>query len=137
MNKSVTIGVVIVLVIGGGYLFLNKSSIYKSSSTDTTKSASINTNADVKVAATITYSSVGFSPSTTTVKAGDVVAITNSSTSELQMQSDPHPAHTDDTDLNVGLVSAGETKNFTVTKTGTFGFHNHLNPSDTAKIVIE
>ena len=136
MNKSVTIGIVIVLLMGGGYLFLNKNSS-KNSTVDTTKSASTNANADVKVAATITYSSNGFSPKLTSVKSGDVVAVNNSSSGSLQMQSDPHPAHTDDTDLNVGLVSAGETKNFTVTKTGTFGFHNHLNPSDTAKITIQ
>ena len=136
MNKSVTIGVVIVLVIGGGYLLLNKDSVYKSSG-NSNGSTIVKTNTDVKVAATIIYSNNGFSPGTTSVKAGDVVAVSNTSTSDLQMQSNPHPAHTDDTDLNVGLVSTGKTKNFTVTKTGTFGFHNHLNPSDTAKITIE
>ena len=136
MNKSVTIGIVIVLVIGGGYLFLNKDSVYKSSG-NSNGSTIVKTNTDVKVAATIIYSNNGFSPGTTSVKAGDVVAVSNTSTSDLQMQSNPHPAHTDDTDLNVGLVSAGATKNFTVTKTGTFGFHNHLNPSDTAKITIQ
>lgn len=137
MSKSVTIGVVIVIVLAGGYLLFNKTSLYKSSSTSTPKTAVINTAADVKVAANITYANNGFSPSLTTVKSGDVVAITNSSPNDLQMQSDPHPAHTDDTDLNVGVVKASSTKNFTVTKTGKFGFHNHLNPSHTAEITIQ
>ena len=136
MNKSVTIGVVIVLVIGGGYLFLNKDSVYKSSD-NSNGTTIVKTNTDVKLAATIIYSNNGFSPSTTSVKAGDVVAVSNTSTSDLQMQSNPHPAHTDDTDLNVGVVKTGATKNFSVTKTGTFGFHNHLNPSDTAEITIQ
>lgn len=140
MNKPATIGIVILLVLGGGYIFLNKNTIYKSSTKDTSKTSqttSINPNADVIVAAKITYSDSGFSPSLTTVKSGDVVAVTNSSSSDLQMQSNPHPVHTDDIDLNVGVVKVGATKNFTVTKTGTFGFHNHLNPSDTARITIE
>lgn len=137
MNKPVIIGIVILLVIGGGYVFLNKDTIYKSSNTSTAKTAVSNSNADVKVAATITYSDSGFSPSLTTVQAGSVIAITNSSSSDLQMQSNPHPAHTDDTDLNVGIVKVGSTKNFNVTKIGTFGFHNHLNPTDNAKITIE
>lgn len=136
MSKSVTIGIVVVVVLAGGYLIFNKTSLYKSSPS-TAKTAVTNTNADVKVAATITYSNSGFSPSLTTVKSGDVVAVTNSSSNDLQMQSNPHPAHTDDTDLNVGAVKAGATVNFTVTKTGTFGFHNHLNPSDTAEITIQ
>ena len=137
MSKSVTIGVVVVVVLVGGYLLFNKTSLYKSSSTNTAKTATANTNTDVKVAAKITYSDSGFSPTLTTVQSGDVVAITNSSSSDLQMQSNPHPAHTDDTDLNVGFVKAGTTKNFTVTKIGTFGFHNHLNPTDNAKIAVE
>jgi hypothetical protein len=40
-------------------------------------------------------------------------------------------------DLNVGLVAAGQSKTFIVTKTGTFGFHNHLNPSQKASITIQ
>lgn len=137
MNKPVTFGIIIVVVLAGGYLFFNKTSPYKSSSTSTAKTAITNTNADVKVAATITYGNSGFSPSLTTVKSGDVVAVTNTSSSDLQMQSNPHPAHTDDTDLNVGVVKSGATANFTATKTGTFGFHNHLNPSDTAEITVQ
>lgn len=137
MNKQVTIGIIILLVIGGGYVFLNKNTLYKSSGTNTSKTTSINPSIDQKAVATITYSNTGFSPLSTTVKSGDIVAVTNSSSSDLQMQSNPHPAHTDDTDLNIGVVKSSATKNFTVTKTGTFGFHNHFNPTDTAKITIE
>lgn len=136
MNKLVTLGIVVILVLGGGYFLFNKNSSDKKA-TNSTNSTAVETTSNIKAAATITYSSNGFSPKLTSVKSGDEVAVNNSSSSSLQMQSDPHPAHTDDTDLNVGLVSAGETKNFTVTKTGTFGFHNHLNPSDTAKITIQ
>ncbi len=136
MKKSLTIGVVIVLVIGGGYLVLNKDTVYKYPA-DSNNSTSVYSSELTKIVATITYSNEGFSPALTTIKAGDIVAVVNSSTSELQMESDPHPGHTDNSDLNVGLISAGESNNFTATKTGSFGFHNHLNPSDTAKITIE
>lgn len=136
MNKSVALGIVVILVLGGGYFLFNKNSSDKVA-TNSTNSAAVETTNNIKAAAIIIYSSNGFSPKLTSVKSGDVVTVNNSSSGSLQMQSDPHPAHTDDTDLNVGLVSAGETKNFTATKIGTFGFHNHLNPSDTAKITIE
>lgn len=130
MKKSnMIIGVIIlVILVGGVFAFMNR----KTDSNQTTSSSS-----NTPAAATITYSSNGFSPVTVTVKSGDTVAIKNSSGSDMQLDSNPHPVHTDDTDLNVGLVSAGQTRTFTVTKKGSFGFHNHLNPSDTGKIVIE
>jgi hypothetical protein len=53
------------------------------------------------------------------------------------MQSNPHPVHTDDTDLNVGPVAPGKSKTVVLNKKGTFGFHNHLNTSETAEITIE
>lgn len=140
MNKSIIIGIVAVIIVGGGgYLVLHKNSNSSTNSNaqNTTSPSSSSSSSNQQVAATITYSNSGFSPSTTTVKSGDTVAIKNTSSNDLQMDSNPHPIHTDDTDLNVGLVSAGQTKIFTVTKTGTFGFHNHLNPGDTATITIQ
>ena len=53
----------------------------------------------------------------------------------MQFDSDPHPVHTDDTELNVGHVEPGGSMTFTVNKTGTHGYHNHLNPGDTGTII--
>ncbi len=139
MTKSIIIGLIAIIVIGGGgYLALHKknnNSSAASSSQTTPSSSSSSTNQ--AVAATITYSNNGFSPSATTVQSGDSVAIKNTSSNDMQLQSNPHPIHTDDGDLNVGTVGAGQTKTFVVTKKGTFGFHNHLNPSDTATITVQ
>jgi plastocyanin len=121
--------VVIVAAVMWGGMYSNKPS------TSSSNSSSNSTNASV--AATITYSNSGFSPATTTVKAGDTVAIKNTSSSTMQLDSDPHPVHTDDADLNVGEVAPGQTKTFVVTHKGTFGFHNHLASSNTAKITVE
>jgi plastocyanin len=132
MNRKVLWGIIIgVVIVGAAITFyaMSKSS-NNSSSQQTTSDAS-------KAAATITYSASGFSPSTTTVKSGDIVAIKNTSSSEIQFDSDPHPVHTDNTELNAGAVAAGQTVTFTVTTRGTFGFHNHLNPSDTGTITIQ
>jgi plastocyanin len=132
MKKSyLVILVVIVLAVGGYFIYKPKASTYSAPNSTSTSASS------ESVANTIVYSSTGFSPATMTVKAGIVLTIKNTSSSTLQMQSNPHPAHTDDNDLNVGTVAAGSSKTFTVTKTGSFGFHNHLNPSDAGKIVIE
>ena len=132
MKKSgVIIGIVVLVVIAGAAVMLigNKKT-YNGSSTSSNTTATT-------AAATITYSSSGFSPATTTVKSGDTVAIKNDTKEDMQLDSDPHPVHTDDTDLNVGLVTPGQTKTFMVMKKGSFGYHNHLDPGDTGKIVIE
>ena len=132
MNKRIITAVVIIAVLGGVLLIMNNKSGTKQS-TQTTASESTNTS---NAAATIIYSDDGFSPSTTKVKSGDKVAVTNNSTSSLQFDSDPHPAHTDNAELNLGSVGKGKTGIFTVTKTGTFGFHNHFNSGDTGTIIV-
>jgi plastocyanin len=134
MNQKVLwIIIVAVVVIGGAtgvYFAMQKDAGAPSNTaktSDSSKPASV----------TITYSDSGFSPSKVTVKAGDTVAIKNTSSSDVQFDSDPHPVHTDDEELNVGVVAPGQTSTFTVTTKGTFGYHNHLNPSDTGTIVIQ
>lgn len=131
MNKKIfwIVGIIIVIAIAlGVYIAMQKTP---------TTSTNTNNSSNQSAAATITYSSSGFTPSTITVKSGDTVAVKNTSSQELQMDSGPHPAHTDDTDLNVGAVPSGQTVTFTVTKKGTFSYHNHLNPSDEGSITIQ
>lgn len=144
--KAVIIGLVLVVALGaGGYVIFHKSG-YKAPSSDTqnqtgqtqTQNDTSNQNQGTQNAAdTITYSDNGFSPAQLNVSAGTTVTVKNTTSGDVEMDSDPHPVHTDDTDLNVGLVAAGQSKTFTVTKKGTFGYHNHLDPSQQAKITIE
>jgi len=136
-KKTVAIIVAVVVVIGGAigvYAMMQKNA--KAPSNPTTSNTD-ETNSDKKVAATITYSDSGFSPSKVTVKSGETIAIKNTSSGDMQFDSDPHPVHTDDEELNAGAVAPGQTVTFTVTTKGTFGYHNHLNPSDTGTIVIK
>ena len=86
---------------------------------------------------TITYTGSGFSPTTVTVKAGHKLIVKNATGEQIQVDSNPHPVHTDDPELNIGMIAPGATGTATLTKTGTFGIHNHLDPSDTAKVTIQ
>jgi plastocyanin len=133
-KKVVWIIVAVIVVIGGaiGGYALTQRNAGAPSNTKTTSDSD-----NKAAAATITYSDSGFSPSKTTVKSGDTVAIKNTSSSDMQFDSDPHPVHTDDEELNAGAVAPGQTVTFTVTTEGTFGFHNHLNPGDTGTIVVQ
>lgn len=133
MNKKYLWAIIALIVIVGGaigvYVFTQKDA--GAPSKTTVKKS------DQPAAATIIYSNSGFSPSKITVKSGDSVAIKNTSPGDMQFDSDPHPVHTDDEELNAGAVAPGQTVTFTVTTKGTFGYHNHLNPSDTGTIVVQ
>ena len=136
MQRKIAIIVVAVLVIGAGVYFMLQQSSPAPSNTNTSTTTS--PAADTQVAsATIAYTDNGFTPETVTVKSGQTIAIKNDSSTEVQFDSDPHPIHTTNKELNVEIVAPGEVKTFTVTKTGTFGYHNHLNPKQTGSIVIE
>lgn len=88
-------------------------------------------------AATISYGGNSFTPSSSAITTGSQVTFTNNSTKNVQVNSNPHPIHTDNPELNIGLIKSGESKTATLTKVGTFGFHNHLNPSEKAAITIQ
>ncbi len=79
---------------------------------------------------TITDAGVGLSPTPFRISVGQQVRIVNNGSSNHQLQSNPHPAHTDCLPMNqLGLLTQGQsglTGVFTVSRT--CGFHDHLNP---------
>lgn len=124
----ILLAIVGVIVIAGVGMYLGKS--YQ------TAPSSQSSSSTAPITATISYVGSGFIPASTTVKSGDSITIKNNSDAALQFQSNPHPTHTDDNDLNVGEIKAGESKTIIVVKKGEFGFHNHLNPAQQGKITI-
>jgi plastocyanin len=90
---------------------------------------------------TITYSSDGFSPSSVKVNSGGTVTWANNSTKEVEIGANPHPIHTGNKEVSGGefvlKLASGEKSSVTVTKTGTFGYHNHLDSSQGGSITVE
>ena len=82
---------------------------------------------------TFTLTPSGVSPKELTVPLGTRVLFVNQDARAHDVASDPHPEHTDCTDINsVGLLTPGqsrETGNLVVAKT--CGFHDHDNPPPT------
>lgn len=146
MKKWIITLVIVVIVAAGAFALTRDSDNNKTTNpsnntgTDTssqTQSTTPPASSDQSAEATITYSGSGFSPSKIIVKSGTTVTVKNTSSNDLQFNSDPHPIHTDNTDLNVGTVAPGQSQTFTANKKGTFGYHNHLNPSEKGTIVVE
>ena len=95
------------------------------------------------VGATITIgTNSAVSPSQVTISVGQSVTFTNNDTRSHDMESDPHPAHTDCPSIgNVGLLQPGQSKTtFGFAGAGACGFHDHNNSDSSAlkgRIVIQ
>lgn len=159
MNSRVTIGVVVAVVLIGGLLLLSSrkaaaptpyttptvtqqaTSPTSAANTTTTgqpstTSASPSTTATAE-ANTVTLTANGFSPATLTIKAGDKVTWINKSGAAATVNSDPHPTHTNYPELNLGQFSDGESLSLTFPKAGTYGYHNHFNPTQKGTIIVQ
>ena len=81
---------------------------------------------------TITLSAAGASPKAIVVTRGARVTFMNTDGVGHDMNSDPHPAHTSCTDMNVGNVTPGQSQQTDVLNIArTCGYHDHNQPSNT------
>lgn len=161
-------GLLIVLVIlGGGYYLWSGADISPettmqtgptttgslATSSDTGSTSSGNMSGDsgtsAPMAATITYTESGFSPTSVTIKRGGTVTWVNDSGRRMWIASDEHPSHTDyagttrqqhcpDSTNTAFDQCAGETGDysFTFDKVGTVGYHDHTNASLGGTVVV-
>lgn len=136
-GMKILIAIVVVAVIAGATVLLmpknqsNQRTLSDNNGPQEDKSDS--SEADV----TITYDGTTFSLSSNTVKSGGTVKVVNSSTKNLEFASDPHPAHTNNPELNAGGIAPGKSVVFTLEKKGKWGFHNHLNASQKGELTVE
>jgi len=85
----------------------------------------------------IIYANDLFDPAEVTVKKGDTVKFVNQGASPAQIQSDPHPSHTDNPKLNLGSLSVGGSLTVEMNEIGTWGYHNEFNTTQKGKIVVK
>ncbi len=141
MNKILVVAVVAAIAVVGIYILLGASkngaqnSMSEQAATPTVEKTDKSKMEQAKN--TITLTSQGFSPSTLTVSKGAKVVWVNNSGSTASINSNPHPTHTDYPLLNLGQVTDGESVELTFPKSGTYGYHNHLNPTETGTVIVE
>lgn len=85
----------------------------------------------------VKITSSGFSPKSVTIKVGEKVTWTNDDSANHTVNSSPHPIHTDNPFLNLGLIRMEESKSVTFDSAGTYKYHDHLNPSLTGSVTVE
>lgn len=79
----------------------------------------------------------GFEPQMIKIKAGTEIIWTNKSGRSATVNSDPHPIHNAYPPLNLGQFNDGQSVILVFDKTGTYGYHNHLIPDQTGKVIVE
>lgn len=86
----------------------------------------------------VTITDSGFSPASITIHAGDTVTWTNTSSVPSWPASDPHPSHTDlpGFDALRGLGNR-ESYQYTFTKVGTWGYHDHLVSFHRGTVIVQ
>lgn len=85
----------------------------------------------------IVYDGSKFSPSSLTIKKGDIVIFKNSGDGAFWPASGPHPSHTNYPEFDAkSSVSTGKTFQFKFSKVGNWPFHDHLNASATGTIKV-
>lgn len=80
----------------------------------------------------------GFSPSEISVTMGTEVRWTNTGTAPHVVSSNSHPEHDELADFDaVDPIGPGSTYTYKFTSSGTFGYHDHLNPTMNGKVTVE
>lgn len=149
-SRNLWLAVVIALmVLIGGYYIIRKSYEAASISTQTPTTNTIATNSPEASSSTaspsaslseavIDVTSNGFSPGSVTMKAGGIVTWMNTDSAPHQVNSNPHPTHTDYPPLNtIGLLQPGQQKSLMFPTPGRYGFHDHLNPQYTGTVIVQ
>lgn len=148
-TKNILIGgVILLVVIGGGYWLLygqtgSTSPNYGNTTqptnpTVTTTNTQNPTTEPSKSNVTVEYSGQGFSPDSVTIKSGTTVTWVNKGSDPMWVASAPHPVHTNLSGFDaLKGTPAGGSYSYTFTKVGKWGYHNHLAPGKTGEVVVE
>lgn len=133
MSKKILIITAVVIVIFSTFLFFNKEP-----NTDTNLSTKFFKPSEILSTDTIVrVTDNGFDPGTITINVGGRVVWLNDTKDYVWPASDPHPTHGDYPGFDPEEpFLGGEVWAFKFDKVGTWGYHNHLKPSQRAKVVV-
>ena len=143
MNSKYTwvmVVVVLVVVLIAGYLLFQTNTSKQSNVAQNAKNTQ-NTGAAEQtkpvLQETVTLTTAGFNPQTITVKPGTRVVWLNKSGVTETVNSDNHPTNLLFPFLNLGRFNDGFSITTMFTKSGTYTYHNELNPDQKGTIIVE
>lgn len=147
-NKIVLSGLIIVIIVVALVLFLTSSkkplapipasmiTVDNPTNSQTSPISPTHPFADRKEVV-ISVKASGFSPKTIKIKKGTIAKWVNQSGSVASIYSNNHPKHLGYPPLNLGQFTNASSLQFVFTATGTYGYHDHLNPNRTGEVIVE
>lgn len=142
LKKASIVGIIL-----SSALALSGCNLYRTSGTDGTAPQNQQQTGSQSQAApgaggiSINITDEGFVPSLLIVKSGDSLTWVNKSSKKVQVGSDNHPTHTLNSELTNGQftieLAPEESATVTLTKTGNWGYHDHLTPSTKGTVSVQ
>ncbi|MCL4353860.1 cupredoxin domain-containing protein [Patescibacteria group bacterium] len=134
MNSKflITLGIIIVVIFAGYFLYKNQTTKITKNPPTASKTARPTKAPEASVLLTKS----GFEPTELKIKAGTRVIWTNNSGGSATVNSDNHPAHLLYPFLNLGTFSSSSSVQLIFEKAGTYSYHNHLNPTQKGKVIV-
>ncbi len=126
--KQLAIAAIIILAVVVSGIYLYSITAFKKPLPITPPIPSVPPQPVVVKQAAVRISATGFMPATIEVQKGMTVTWTNLDKKSHQVASNPHPTHTLLPELVSDPLLTNDTFTFTFNKTGTFTYHDHLNP---------
>jgi plastocyanin len=151
-TSYIVIAVVIALVVIGGVLMLQSGNTSQSPSLGQEENMTPPLGVQPRPFLMVLYSDEGYSPKELKIKKGETVTFQNESSQPMWTASAIHPNHTvyPGTDIKncgsapMGMMfdscvgtSMGSSWMFQFSEAGSWGYHNHLRPTHTGKIIVE
>lgn len=125
----IIVGVVVAILAIGLFIFFTQAR--RTSTTETTQTTQTEASS-----ATITFTDDGVSPDALSVSAGTQVTVRNNSSRDVQFSSDDHPTHQLNREMNLEVLSPGESASYRASNVGTWLFHDHLNERVTGRVIV-
>lgn len=114
------LALIVILLAIGSLIYLTK--------TEKQQPGKVTTPPKVVTEAVVSITEEGFSPATIQITKGSAVRWTNTDSSPHQIASDPHPTNTSLPGLYSDPLAEGDSYSYTFEKSGTYTYHDHLNP---------
>lgn len=136
MRYTVVIVIIVVLGIGGflAYSMVDRGAEKEKTTTPAANELETDPNSATGITKVVEYTDNGFRPSKVIIAIGDTIRFTNVGSDGMWVASDNHPTHDLLPEFDQGGV--GQSYSFTFTEAGSWGFHNHLNASETGFIEV-
>lgn len=115
--------------------------IIAKNSQENSSNEKVNLNPSAKITpteiVTITLTENGFDPNEISITPNTKVVWINNSGQFATVDSNPHPIHTENSEMNLGEFGDGEKLELIFPKTGEFNFHNHYNSEQGGRVTVQ